>query len=163
MAMTLVSTITASTTVLEMTFNNVPQTGKDLLLVVSHRHPDNGITGLFLRFNANTSNYSYRELIGNGSTVSSVNASAQDSIRFGYAAGGTSATTNTFGNSAVYIANYTVSAAKSVSSDSVFENNATRADQNITAGLWNNTAAITSVTINTAMVANSTASLYIIS
>jgi hypothetical protein len=56
-------------------------------------------------------------------------------------------TSNTFGNSSIYIPNYTGSTAKSVSIDSVGENNGTASEQIISAALWNNTAAITSITL----------------
>jgi hypothetical protein len=57
-------------------------------------------------------------------------------------------TANTFGNTSIYIPNYRSSAAKSFSVDAVTENNATLAYQNIQAGLWNNSAAITSISIS---------------
>ena len=71
-------------------------------------------------------------------------------------------TANTFGNSVIYIANYAGSTYKSFSKDSITENNATAADQGVGAGLWSNTAAITSLslTVTSNMVAGSTFSLY---
>ena len=64
----------------------------------------------------------------------------------------------------MYIPNYTGSTNKSISVDSVTENNATNNLMNIQAGLWSNTAAITSIlfTSDTAggFLAGSTISLY---
>jgi len=74
-------------------------------------------------------------------------------------------TASTFGNGQVYIPNYAGSNNKSTSADTVSEDNATLAYSALTAGLWSNTAAITSITI--AAVTNfaqySTAYLYGIS
>jgi hypothetical protein len=57
------------------------------------------------------------------------------------------ATANTFGNTEFYIPNYTSSNYKSFSVDGVTENNATAAFA-LYAGLWSNTAAITSFRLN---------------
>ena len=54
-------------------------------------------------------------------------------------------TANTFSNNSIYIPNYTGSNNKSVSVDSVYENNATTAGQHLVSGLWASSAAITSV------------------
>jgi len=74
------------------------------------------------------------------------------------------ATANTFGSWEAYVPNYTLSNNKSVSLDSVMENNATAAEQNLVAGLWSNTAAITSIKLlplnGTAFKQYSTATLY---
>jgi hypothetical protein len=55
-------------------------------------------------------------------------------------------TANTFGNIQIYFPNYAGSTNKSYSVDSVTENNETVAYQTILAGLWSNTAAITTAT-----------------
>jgi hypothetical protein len=63
----------------------------------------------------------------------------------------------------IYIPNYTGSTAKSVSVDGVMENNATYAAAGIIAGLWNDTAAVTSVSISSevaTLVQYSSATLY---
>jgi len=54
-------------------------------------------------------------------------------------------TASTFSNSSIYIPNYAGSTYKSISMDSVTENNATSAFAYLTAGLWQSTSAITSV------------------
>jgi len=90
----------------------------------------------------------------NGSTGSSDNARIP----------GSTATANTFGNGSLYIPNYAGATNKSLSFDSVAENNATSAWLQITAGLWSSTAAITRITLSgwTALAAGSTVSLYTI-
>jgi hypothetical protein len=57
------------------------------------------------------------------------------------------ATSNTFGSSNLYIPNYTGSTNKSYSINSVSETAATEAYQEIIAGLWSQTAAITQILI----------------
>jgi hypothetical protein len=74
-------------------------------------------------------------------------------------------TSNSFSNSSVYIPNYTSSNYKSVSIDSVYENNATTAYCNLQAGLWSSTSSINQVTLvctgsGQTFAANSTATLY---
>ena len=76
---------------------------------------------------------------------------------------GATATANTFANVSIYIPNYTSANYKSVSIDAVTENNATTAYAFLSAGLWSNTAAITSATITNSSgnyVQYSTAYLY---
>ena len=129
-----------------VTFSGIPQTGyTDLVLKASPR----GATAedsFSLRFNSDSgSNYPYRRLIGNGATASSDSGTTTSIVlgrqpESGY-------TANTFGNCEFYIPNYTGSNYKSVSADSVNENNATTAKAQLGAGLWSNTAAITSILI----------------
>jgi hypothetical protein len=97
-------------------------------------------------------------LSGSGSGASS---GTTGSGFFGYLSI-SSDTSNTFGNSSVYISNYTSSSNKSLSVDSVSENNATAAQQGIFALSWASTAAITGIRLLTAgnLAQYSTASLY---
>ena len=61
---------------------------------------------------------------------------------------GATATASTFGNGDIYIPNYAGSNYKSASADTVSENNASTGYDDMTAGLWSNTAAITSIAIS---------------
>ena len=83
--------------------------------------------------------------------------------RMGYIDGG-NATASTFGNTMLYIPNYTSSNNKSSSSDGVAETNATNVNMAMIANLWSNTAAITSIKLTPATGATlqqySTATLY---
>lgn len=162
MAMTLVETITiGSGGAASATFSNIAQTGKDLLILVSGRRTDNGFR-LYTRFNSDSgANYSYRRLDGNGSAVGST-TSTDDGV-WATLVSPSTATASTFGNGAIYVSNYTSSVAKSVSVDGVSENNATLAYQEIVAGRWTGTNAITSVTIGENLAQHTTLSLYIIS
>jgi hypothetical protein len=161
MAMALVSTVTLGTAASSIQFTGIPATGKDLLVLVSTRLSD-GSLNVNLALNGSTSNFSSRGLVGSGSSASS---DSDTNPIIGFTSVNTD-TSNTFGNLSLYIANYAVSQNKSMSVDSVTENNATAAWQMLRAVRWANTAAITSVSVQTAsgnFVANSTASLYIIS
>jgi hypothetical protein len=143
-------------------FAGIPQDGVDLQLVVSARDVyAQVIITPFIQFNSLDTNLSSRTLRGTGSSVFSQSATNLASL-IG-AASGSSATANTFGNFSTYISNYTSAQAKSVSIDAVSENKATEAGQYLVAGLWNSTAAITTVTIKaggSSFAQYSTASLY---
>lgn len=125
-------------------FSSIPQTFTDLLCVTSLRYNDNSVNGsAFIKLNGVTTNFSRRNLQGSGSSTTSGNAS--DS--FIGNANGTTSTANTFGSLSLYIPNYRTSSNKSYSTDSVGENNATTIYQDLVAGLWSNSAAITSLEI----------------
>lgn len=120
-------------------FNSIPQTFTDLYLVFSMR-TDAGSTNADIGLNGSYSDFTVRSLFGSGSGVTS-----ETTVRI------VGAITNQtpFTNGAVYIPNYTSSVAKSISIDTVSENNATTAYQTIWAGLWNpaSNTAITSLSL----------------
>jgi len=142
-------------------FTSIPQTYTDLRLVVSSRSTGTGVSTRYVAvsFNSNTSNYSYRRVYGNGSSTGSDNGS----LRIIGTIPGSTATASVFGSLQLYVPNYTSANNKSYSCDSVEENNATGAEQDLIAGLWSNTSAITSISL-TSDVGNfaeySTATLY---
>mgnify|MGYP007100073377 CR=1 FL=1 len=146
-------------------FTNIPQTGKDLLILVSAREVDTHSSdfGVYFGINSNIGGNT-RALLGTGSAASSANNS---SFLWSYSGNpGSGVTLNTFGNISAYIANYANSGTKSMSIDAVGENNATAAEQAIVAAQPTNTAAITSLAVwtnNLNFVQHSTASLYIVS
>jgi len=143
-------------------FASIPATYTDLLLKVSTRIGDSNTWSDFLvSFNGITTNYSDRFLYGSGTSA----ASGTDSGAGLQTRTSTTANTaSTFGNTEIYIPNYAGSNYKSASYDQVSENNATGAIVILTAGLWSNTAAITSITLtpisSNNFVQYSTASLY---
>ena len=145
-----------------VTFANIPQTGyTDLKIVASARDNRSAVASDFIiGFNGVTTNLSFRRLYGDGSNAISTSGS------FGSAGieVANTATASTFSNVEITIPNYTSSNFKSYSVDSVSENNATAAYAQLTAGLWSNTAAITSITFtaesSSSFLANSTFSLY---
>lgn len=167
--MTLVSTVTVgSGGAASIEFTGIAGTGKDLLLLVSSRADNfNGK----LTFNGNTSSYSYRNLYGSGSAATSGNDSGASALTIlalhePKDFNGVNNTVGIVSNGSIYISNYAGSANKSVSVDTVIEFNGTESYQTLLAGLWANSAAITSVKIESNsgnILQHSSVSLYIIS
>jgi hypothetical protein len=139
-------------------FGSIPQTYTDLVLVGSVRSTSTtSNTGEYdpigYRFNASTSGYSARNLQGNGSAASS---STQTTLTA--SGGGTYGRisnaginnslsgTSIFTSFNLYLPNYVGSTNKSWSLEYVEERNATATYSEMIAGLWSNTAAITSIT-----------------
>lgn len=132
-------------------FTSIPQTYTDLKIVVSARSTGSSGANISMRFNSNSTGYTGRRIVGNGATVfsdttSGTAAASGSAILCGPFSDGSN-TANVFGSQEIYIPNYTSSNNKSVSIDAVNENNAATAYQEILAGLWSNTAAITSISL----------------
>ena len=149
-----------------VTFSSIPTTGiyTDLVLKCSARSTNaSTYNTLGVIFNSDsTSSYSYRMAYGDGSTATSASQPSNTKLEWFYA-NGNSTTANTFANCEMYIPNAFGSTYKSVSIDSVVENNATAVITDICTGLWSNTAAINrmDITINAGLIAEySTFSLY---
>jgi hypothetical protein len=158
--MKLIESKTLGTAQASIEFTSIPQDGTDLVILVSARGGVGEGNGVTLRPNGLTTNASSKQLYGAGSSALSNSYSA-------IAAGvinGSSETANTFSNSMAYITNYSSSSNKVFTTDGVMENNATAAYQAIVAGLWSNTAPITSLTFVTSdaqnFVAGTIISLY---
>jgi hypothetical protein len=148
-----------------ISFTSIPAIYTDLVILCSLRNTPSDSNDTMIRFNGVTTSYSQRTLLGSGSAVSSNTGTSATYIRIYAGANPPSYTSNTFNNSMIYISNYTSSSNKSVSVDAVTENNATAGFQGLTAGLWSNTAAITSIELDfydstSEYLVGSTASLY---
>lgn len=158
-----IQTYTLTSTAASVTFSSIPQNYTDLKIVVSARTDRASVQDIMLlSFNGSTTSFSAKYLEGNGSTAGSYTDQARG---FGNA-DGANATSNTFGNTELYIPNYTGSSNKSWSGDGVNETNATAAYSSLFAGLWSNTAAITSIALtgsSSNFVSGSTFTLYGIS
>ena len=147
-----------------MSFTSIPSTYTDLVLFVSARTNRAGdiLDELYLTFNSNTSNYSWRRLLGENSA-----SGDSGSSRTVILANASNSTANVLGNATVYIPNYAGSGNKPYSVDSVMEQNATNAARQLLAGLWSNSAAITQIDLTSSTSSNfvqySTAYLYGIS
>jgi len=125
-----------------MAVGDIPADYTDLVLKLSLRTSQaNTFSTLNINFNGSGANFSNRWLYGNGSTsgswtqttyIADINAANN--------------TANTFSNTEIYIPNYASNNNKSFSVDHVHEQNGTTAYQEIVAGLWSNTNAITSIT-----------------
>lgn len=127
-----------------VTFNNIPQSGyTDLVIKASARSNKSGSTDYMkIEFNGSSANLTSKTLWGSGSSTGSYSSTAIIPVF-----DGNTATSSTFGNMEIYVPNYTSANFKSVSIDTVDENNATGASMGFDAGLWSSTAAITSVTL----------------
>jgi hypothetical protein len=141
------TTVTGSNAA-NISFTSIPDTYTDLVLLCSLRNTPSDSNDTMLRFNGVTTSYSQRTLLGSGSAVSTNTGTSATYLRLYAGANPPSYTSNTFSNLAIYIPNYTASVNKSVSVDTVTENNATAAFQGMIAGLWSNTAAITSIELD---------------
>jgi len=165
---TLISSVTvgsAGTTDIE--FSSIPNTYTDLQLFFSTRDDSSGSSSnnVIIKINGSTSLQNEKAILGTGSSILAL--SNEDSVIL-YVYGSTSlATSNTFGNTSLYITNYTSSNFKSISIDGVTENNATAALQLINGALFKSTSAVTSITLVAynfaSFVQHSTAYLYGIS
>ena len=147
-----------------ITFSSIPETFTDLLIVHSLRSNRTGATGDNLKMSINGqgfgTNITTRTLFGTGSGVNSFT----NVVSAGGVTATSTGTSNTFGNNQIYIPNYTSAVAKSISVDGVGENNGTESYQYISASLWNQTAAITSIELDpddgTLLLEHSSAWLY---
>jgi len=145
-----------------MAFTSIPATYTDLVIKGSARiNNASNIGFIYIKFNGSAASLTRRNLYGDGSGTASYLGSDGESAVMS----GNSATASTFGSFDFYLPNYAGSNNKSMSADSVSENNATGASQNLAAILWSNTAAITSITIEglANFMQYSTATLYGIS
>ena len=159
--MTLIETRTVGTAVSAVDFTSIPQDGTDLLLKVSNVYTT-AYGNLSIQFNNAITNYSGRFLQGRpaGPNVVTDPNPLTASIQIHANANDTSGIIP--GSIDVYIPNYTASQNKSVSADSVVERNNAETYLTITAGLWSDTAPITSLKIltSTTMTNNTVISLY---
>jgi hypothetical protein len=140
-------------------FASIPSTFTDLCIKLSARLTaavDFG--GLSIALNTSSSSFNSRILQGDGS--SAVSAALTN---FTGGVGGTLLTSNTFNNVEIYLYNYSNSANKPYSFESVVENNASAVRDTVGGGLWSNTAAINQITLTSSsgnFAQYSTATLY---
>jgi len=141
-------------------FTSIPSTYTDLVVKMSMRTTTAGFRDLRLSLNGSTASFTNVYLEANGSTAYS-NTGA---IRYLGTMPGTNVTASTFTNSELYFPNYASSNFKSYSLDATGENNATTNYQDLLAGLWSSTAAITSIQLTpeptNTLAQYSTATLY---
>ena len=159
--MKLIETKTLASNASAVQFSSIPQDATDLYLTLSLR-PTDSQSVVLLSFNSNTTtaDYTFRYLIGSGSSVST---GLYERYAGTFVQGNWTA--NTFSNSSLYIPNYTVATNKTYSLDDTAENNATAGWQLIGVGRWASTAAINSITFTNPtqnIAAGSTISLYTI-
>lgn len=150
---TLISSNVLSSLASSVTFSAIPSTYKDLVIRITARANTLSAvdTVLGLSFNGSTTSRSSTTLNGSGSAASSTRSTTGFNMVEMTA---NTATANTFGSSEVYIPNYAGSANKCFSAFGVAETNATAVTMGVQGLLWSNTAAITSITIDTDGVGN---------
>lgn len=151
--MELIEAKTLASSAGSITFSAIPQTYTDLKILVSARDDRDGQpnTDLSLRVGYNGtintgSIYTNYQLYGNGSSTGSQSSSTTYAY-LGMSNGPTS-TANTFGNTEIYILNYTSANNKSVSTDGVSENNATLAFAVLNSNIINTSNPITDIQIS---------------
>jgi len=165
---TLISSVTVGgggSAVIE--FTSIPQTYTDLQILLSVRSSTAaGNSNCFIYLNGTFgTSYAQQRLSGDGSNVVSDSQTSYPWVDMINAIPNATYTANTFGSAQIYIPNYASSNNKSLSVDFVGENNSTTSYIYITAGLFQNSSGITSITIDGTdnFVQYSTAYLYGIS
>jgi hypothetical protein len=134
--------------VASVTFSSIPGTYTDLLVKCSARSDFAGVNAsIYVAPNNASTNLSSRSLHANSTTA----LSASYSVIIARDTSANTSTSNTFGNAEFYIPNYASANYKSVSLDTVGENNASTGSilMGIQAGLWSSTSAITSLVLTT--------------
>jgi hypothetical protein len=145
---TLIEAKTLGSAASSVTFSAIPSTYTDLNLLYSVRTTRAAVAeNILISFNGSTSNFTGKQLIGQGG--SGIDNAAVARLT-GFACGD-SATASTFANNSLYIPNYASSNYKSFSADTAEEDNASLAFVGLIAGLWSDSAAITSITLTPAL------------
>jgi hypothetical protein len=128
-----------------ITFNSIPQTFTDLVVLTSLRSNTtdaNGGVDVILRPNGSTSSFIWRNFYSVGTAYGRQATTAKMSHAL---ANPSNSTASTFGSSKIYIPRYSGSSYKLFGSEGVTENNGTGAYMGISAGQWSSTSAITSL------------------
>jgi hypothetical protein len=123
-------------------FTSIPATYTDLIVKLSVRTALGTFVNTKIRFNGVGTGYSVIRLVGSGSAASSSSGSGGGTELY---SGISSYATSTFSNFEHYIPNYASANNKSLNINAVSEDNATEAYAGLHAGLWSNSAAITSI------------------
>jgi hypothetical protein len=128
-----------------ITFSSIPATYTDLRISFYTAPNLTTVSNVFIRYNGDSgSNYSFTRIFGNGSTVSSDASTSQTKIIIGNGALSTTTNPSFYG---VDIFSYAGSTFKTCLVDANNDNNGSGVVER-TVGLWRDTAAITSITLN---------------
>jgi hypothetical protein len=149
----LISSNTLSSSVASVTFSSIPGTYTDLVLQISARGTNASVDSYITYYlnSGGTGLQSETYLGGTGSTTESgrtTNSNGGIGSQGFISISGGSATSNTFGSVEIYIPSYTASQNKPTGNFGVSESNQTAVQMGITAGLWRNTAAVTSIVLS---------------
>lgn len=147
---TLISSNVLSSSAASVTFSSIPATYTDLVVRASVKYTeDSEYNTLKITLNGSSSAvYCTTRLDGNGSAASSSRTSgATTGFAYNYMNGGASNMTNVFSSFELYLPSYLSSTTKPLSAVLMQEKNATGAFMSANASLFNNTSAITSLTL----------------
>ena len=127
--------------VADITFSSIPSTYTDLQILCSSKTNRGTFNNDAIRVNLNssTSNYTAKRIFGDGSGIGS---NTDRGIL-----NNANASTSTFSNTQIYIPNYTSANYKSISADTVTENNGTEAYAGFHTILWSDTTAVSSIVL----------------
>lgn len=149
----LISSQVLTGTASSVTFSSIPSSYTDLVLKISARTDiaaTNSTLQVYLNSTSGTTAYSNTRLFGNSSTAGSGRNSSYDSL-YQVNADGSTATASTFSSVEIYIPSYTVAQNKPAGIFGATENNASTAGSALltaSASLWQNTAAVSSIVID---------------
>jgi hypothetical protein len=142
---TLIEAKTLGSSAASVEFTSIPQTYTDLLIKLSTRNTSTNVANsILMALNGSSTSFTIRRIEGTGTSVGSQNSTSN----FAGVDDGGGATASTFSNTEIYIPNYAGSNYKSYSVDSVSETNAATIYMHLLAGLWSNSAAITSIALS---------------
>lgn len=145
-----IQTYTLGSSQASVTFSSIPSTFKHLQIRMIARtsRSANEYDGTIIQFNSDTgANYAYHRIIGDGSTVLADGYASQNNGTLGTTLGA-GAIANAFSPLITDILDYaSTNKTKVVRSISGRQNNTTDSQLLYTSSLWNNTSAITSITI----------------
>jgi hypothetical protein len=151
---TLIASNTLGSSAASVTFSAIPNTYTDLVLRISARSDSpNGqgaADGLFVRFNSSDAGqYSWTMIRSTGTAVTSDYNYTVGNFYAGdyFGTNGYAATASTFSSAEFYIPSYASSNKKPLSVVGVNETNASAAYMGIEAALWNNTSAISNISL----------------
>lgn len=127
-------------------FTSIPGTYTDLQVVASLRTDGTfGNTFYDSYITVNGTNLSWRDLIVVGTAATSSRNGSTDFVALGVSS--TTTTSSVFGSLSFYIPNYAGSNGKSVTMETVSEQNGSDAVKQLSAGFYSSSSAITSITI----------------
>lgn len=146
----LIASNTLSSSAASVTFSSIPNTYTDLVIRQTVRSTNSGqySAPYLIRFNGTTTGYSNTFISANTGTPA-VGSGRYTGTSYLYAGweNAASAGANTFSVDEIYIPSYTASQNKPLSIFNRTEDNTTLTYGWVNAGLWSNTAAITSISI----------------
>lgn len=129
-----------------ISFTSIPSTYTDLCLVTSLRS-SNSSSDVALQVNSISAGYSWRQIYGTGSSVSTDTLSNQSTLNRLGRSNPSTTTASIFSSNVTYIPNYAGALYKSFVTEGLYEDNATANRMALISGLMSNTAAISSITL----------------